>query len=107
VTDDFDSTLTALLAEPDDADTKAFAEDVIRRIEHRSATRTLVLAGFGVAGLAIFVWQLVAQLDALGATLHRLLGGGPSSIELVVTAGLVAMLAGMLAGGRRSAADSL
>ncbi len=107
MTDSFDATLSALLSAPEDADSQAFAEDVTRRLERRSATRALVLAGFGGAGLAIFVWQLVTQLDALGAILHRMFGGGPSPIEFVVTAALAAMLIGALAGGRQSAANPL
>jgi hypothetical protein len=99
MTDNFDATLTALLAVPEDADADAFAEDVIRRLDRRDAGRTLVLGAASAAGLAVFAWQIVARFDALGGALHALLDGMLQSVEIGFTVLLAVLLASLLAGG--------
>jgi len=98
--DDFDATLTALLApKGDDADADAFAAKVLRRLDQRDTGRTLILSVAGMAGLAMFAWQLVERFGALGAALHALLYGVLPSVEIGSAALFVVLLASMLVGG--------
>jgi hypothetical protein len=100
MTDDFDATLTALLAPKDDeADAEAFAESVLRRLNHRDARRTVILGAAGAGGLGVFVWQFVGRFDALGAALHGLLDGVLPSVEIGSAVLFVVLLASMLGGG--------
>jgi hypothetical protein len=100
MTDDFDATLTALLApKGDEADADAFAASVLRRLDQRDAGRTLILSIAGTAGLAVFAWQLVERFDALGTALHARLYGVLPSVEIGYTVLFVVLLASMLPGG--------
>ena len=100
MTDDFDATLTALLApKDDDADADAFAESVLRRLNHRDAGRPLILGAAGAAGFAVFVWQFIERFDALLDALRALLDGVLPSIEIGSAVLVVVLLASMLCGG--------